>query len=63
MKNVIITGATGMIGMHVAKVLLNQGVNVTAIVRPMSEKMRNLENLMIQLVQKLQDSRKKASSV
>lgn len=45
MKNVIITGATGMIGMHVAKVLLNQGVNVTAIVRPMSEKMRNLENL------------------
>ncbi len=46
MENVIITGATGMIGMHVAKLLLEQGVNVTAVVRPMSEKMRNIESLM-----------------
>ena len=38
MENVIITGATGMIGAHVAKVLMERGVNVTAIIRPMSEK-------------------------
>ena len=44
MKSVIITGATGMIGSHVAKLLLDQGVNVTAIIRPMSEKMRNLDH-------------------
>ena len=43
MKSVIITGATGMIGSHVARLLLDQGVNVTAIVRPMSEKLRNIE--------------------
>ena len=43
MKNVIITGATGMIGSHVAKVLVNEGVNVTAIIRPMTEKMKNLK--------------------
>ena len=43
MKNAIITGATGMIGAHVAKVLMSQGVNVTAIIRPMSEKIKNLE--------------------
>ena len=43
MKNAIITGATGMIGAHVAKILMEKGVNVTAIIRPMSEKMKNLE--------------------
>ena len=43
MKNVIITGATGMIGSNVARLLLDQGVNVTAIIRPMSEKLRNLD--------------------
>ena len=43
MKDVIITGATGMIGSHVAKNLMERGINVTAIVRPMSEKLRNLE--------------------
>ena len=43
MKNAIVTGATGMIGSHVVKVLLQQGVNVTAIIRPMSEKIKNLE--------------------
>ena len=32
-----------MIGSHVAKELLQRGINVTAIVRPMSEKLRNLE--------------------
>ena len=42
MENVIITGATGMIGAHVAKVLMERGVNVTAIIRPMSEKTGNL---------------------
>ena len=43
MKDAIITGASGMIGSHVAKELLQRGINVTAIVRPMSEKLRNLE--------------------
>ena len=43
MKSAIVTGATGMIGSQVVKLLLEKGVNVTAIVRPMSEKMRNLE--------------------
>ena len=43
MKDVIITGATGMIGSHVAKNLMERGINVTAIVRPMSEKLRHLE--------------------
>ena len=43
MENVIITGATGMIGAHVAKVLMERGVNVTAIIRPMSEKIDNLK--------------------
>ena len=43
MKGAIVTGATGMIGSNVTKLLLQQGVNVTAIVRPMSEKLRNLE--------------------
>ena len=45
MENVIVTGATGMIGMHVTKLLLEQGVNVTAVVRPMSEKSENLDGL------------------
>ena len=43
MKSAIITGASGMIGSTVAKVLLQNGINVTAIVRPMSEKLANLE--------------------
>lgn len=45
MKSAIVTGATGMIGSHVVNLLLEQGVNVTAIIRPMSEKMRNLKSL------------------
>ena len=45
MKDVIITGATGMIGSTVTKMLLENGVNVTAIVRPMSENLEYLENL------------------
>ena len=43
MENVIITGATGMIGSHVAKILIDNGINVTAIIRPMSEKIGNLK--------------------
>ncbi|HBZ03555.1 MAG TPA: NAD(P)-dependent oxidoreductase [Lachnospiraceae bacterium] len=45
MKDVIITGATGMIGAEVTRLLLRQGVNVTAIVRPMSENLEYLEEL------------------
>ena len=44
MENVIITGATGMIGSHVAKILIDNGINVTAIIRPMSEKISNLKD-------------------
>lgn len=55
MKNVIITGATGMLGAHVAAILLGQGVNVTAIVRPMSEKMRNLESLEVKETAEIRD--------
>ena len=44
MENVIITGATGMIGSHVAKILIDNGINVTAIIRPMSEKIGNLKD-------------------
>lgn len=46
MENAVITGATGMIGAHIAKVLVDSGVNVTAIIRPMSEKMRNLSEVL-----------------
>ena len=45
MKDVIITGATGMIGSAVTKIMLEKGINVTAIVRPMSENLEYLEEL------------------
>ncbi len=45
MKDVIITGATGMVGAEVTRLLLRQGVNVTAITRPMSENLEYLEDL------------------
>ncbi len=45
MKEVIITGATGMIGSAVTKLMLERGINVTAIIRPMSENLEYLENL------------------
>ena len=48
MKDVIITGATGMIGSEVTRQLLRQGVNVTAIIRPMSENLEYLEELVEQ---------------
>ena len=38
MKKVIITGATGMIGLNLIKYLLNKNIQVTAIIRPNSER-------------------------
>lgn len=44
MKNVIVTGATGMIGASMIEQMVAEGVHVTAICRPNSKKRRNLIN-------------------
>ena len=41
-KKTIVTGATGMIGATLIKKMLNDGVYVTAVVRPNSSKLNNL---------------------
>ncbi|MBR6323180.1 MAG: NAD(P)-dependent oxidoreductase [Lachnospiraceae bacterium] len=43
LKKAIITGATGMIGAALAELLTSEGVKVTALARPESPKMRNLD--------------------
>lgn len=42
MNNVIVTGASGMIGSALIKLLVNDDIEVTALVRPNSQKMNNL---------------------
>lgn len=42
MKRVVVTGATGMIGATLIDILIEDGIEVTAIVRPNSAKMNNL---------------------
>jgi len=44
MKKVLVTGAAGFIGSHVAEGLLNENVEVRALVRP-GEDVRNIEGL------------------
>lgn len=44
MKNVILTGATGMIGASLIRQLVADDINVTAIIRPNSKKRSNLIN-------------------
>ena len=44
MKKAIITGATGMIGINLIKYLINNDVEVTAIIRPNSERKWILNN-------------------
>lgn len=44
MKKVIVTGATGMIGASMIEQMLEDGIEVTAVVRPNSAKMRNIVN-------------------
>ena len=44
MKKVLVTGAAGLIGSHVAEGLLNENVEVRALVRP-GEDVRNIEGL------------------
>lgn len=44
MKKVIITGATGMIGLNLVKYLLNKNIEVTAIIRPNSKRNNILPN-------------------
>ena len=41
-RSALITGATGMIGATLTRVLLREGVRVTAVIRPGSHKRRNL---------------------
>ena len=45
MKKVIVTGATGMIGINLIKYLINNQVEVTAIIRPNSERKKYLDKL------------------
>lgn len=42
MKKVIVTGATGMIGASMIEQMLSDGIEVTAIIRPGSNKIKNL---------------------
>ena len=42
MKGIVITGATGMIGANTAKLALDQGYSVLCIIRPGSEKEKNI---------------------
>lgn len=42
MENVIITGATGMVGATMIEQMLNDGIKITAIIRPSSKKANNL---------------------
>ena len=42
MKKVVITGATGMVGATLSEQLLDDGIEVTAIIRPSSSKIENL---------------------
>lgn len=42
MKNVIVTGATGMVGASMIEQMVEDGIEVTAIVRPNSKKISNL---------------------
>lgn len=42
MKKVIVTGATGMIGASMIELMVNDGIEITAIVRPDSKKRNNL---------------------
>ena len=42
MKSVIITGATGMIGVNIARLALSQGYEVLCIIRTGSEKEKRL---------------------
>lgn len=51
MKHVIVTGATGFVGSHLTKALVNQGVCVHAIVRPTSDlsSLQQLEQKMIRV--------------
>lgn len=42
MKNVIVTGATGMIGASMIEQMVKDDLKVTAIVRPNSAKRKNL---------------------
>ncbi|MBF0352149.1 MAG: SDR family oxidoreductase [SAR324 cluster bacterium] len=49
MKKALVTGAGGFIGSHVAKVLLDQGVEVRAVLRP-GESPRNLEGLPLEIM-------------
>lgn len=44
MKKIIVTGATGMIGASMIEQMIADGVDVTAIVRPDSKKMGNLNH-------------------
>lgn len=41
-RHAVITGATGMIGAHLTRLLLEKGIKVTAVVRPGSRKLKNL---------------------
>ena len=45
MKRVIITGATGMIGATLAKLLAEYDIEVTAIVRPDTPKLKNIKQI------------------
>ena len=44
MENVIVTGATGMIGASMIEQMVADGVHVTAVCRPNSKKRNNLIN-------------------
>ena len=44
MKSAIITGATGMIGSSLIECLLNEGIKVTALVRPNSKRRAMIPN-------------------
>lgn len=52
MKKVIVTGATGMIGATMIEQMVQDGVEVTAIVRPNSKKINNLiQHSLIQVIE------------